>query len=78
MKICPKCDGPLERDGTHMSEFSPCVLEEYGSSVCPVCGEDSDYCRGHGQIGDPYGYEVGLAHEADIHGGCHPNSDCRR
>lgn len=27
---CPACEGPLEADGTHVSEFSPCVLDPVG------------------------------------------------
>ena len=29
---------------------------EYDGSKCPACGDWIDYCRGHGQIGDPEGY----------------------
>lgn len=25
---------------------------------CPACNEYIDYCQGHGEIGDPYGFEI--------------------
>ena len=31
---------------------------EYDGSKCPACGDWIDYCRGHGQIGDPEGYAI--------------------
>jgi hypothetical protein len=44
---------------------------------CPVCAEPIDYCQGHGEIGDPDGAEILARHDADDHGGCHPQADCR-
>ena len=75
MAVCPKSEGPLEEDGTHVSEFSPCVLEI--SSICPACGQPIDYCQGHGLIGDPVGVVTLEMHDRGIHSRCHENSDCR-
>lgn len=49
---------------------------EYGFPVCPACGEDSDYCRGHGEIGDPVGRAILKAHDDGDHSQCHSESDC--
>lgn len=40
---------------------------------CAACGEPIDYCRGHGQIGDPYGHTILWLHDHDDHERCHPN-----
>ena len=42
-------------------------------SFCPACGQSSDYCQGHGEIGDPVGFATLTAHDNDDHAGCHPN-----
>lgn len=39
-------------------------------SFCPACGQSSDYCQGHGEIGDPAGFAVLLAHDINDHSGC--------
>ena len=41
-------------------------------SLCPACGEPIDYCQGHGEIGDPAGFAILEAHDADDHSDCHP------
>lgn len=28
------------------------------NDICPVCLDPMDYCQGHGEIGDPYGYQI--------------------
>jgi len=28
------------------------------TAVCPYCEDPIDYCMGHGEIGDPAGYEA--------------------
>lgn len=44
-------------------------------SRCVVCAEFPDYCQGHGEIGDPEGYEILIAHDNDTsHTGCHPDA----
>lgn len=37
---------------------------------CPACGDPIDYCTGHGQIGDPVGWAILEAHDADDHSRC--------
>jgi len=37
---------------------------------CPVCGEYSDYCQGHGEIDDPIGHAVMLKHDQGDHSEC--------
>lgn len=39
---------------------------------CPVCGEPSDYCQGHGEIGDGHGWWRAIAHDHGDHIQCHP------
>ena len=43
---------------------------------CPACGEFCDYCQGHGEIGDPMGAAILMAHDDGDHSGCHYLSDC--
>lgn len=43
-------------------------------SICPACGEVIDYCQGHGQIGDPEGFNVIEHHDAGLHNLCHANA----
>lgn len=43
-------------------------------SMCCVCGEPSDYCMGHGEIGDPDGFAIRHQHNAGNHDDCHPDS----
>ena len=38
---------------------------------CPACGDWSDYCQGHGIIGDPAGWQVLTQHDMDTHDDCH-------
>ena len=52
-------------------------LEDYTERPCPACGDHIDYCQGHGEIGDPYMYEILWLHDHDTHYRCHPASDCR-
>jgi len=47
-------------------------------SRCPACGEPSDYCQGHGPMGDPQGYVVIALHDGNVHSMCHHLSDCRK
>lgn len=46
-------------------------------ACCPVCGDPSDYCLGHGEIGDPVGFAILHNHDLEQHYRCHINSDCR-
>jgi hypothetical protein len=41
-------------------------------ATCPACGEPIDYCGGHGEIGDPVGSAILVAHDAGDHDDCHP------
>lgn len=43
---------------------------------CPVCGDYIDYCQGHGEIGDPVGFEIMEAHDNDDHSACFDPSRC--
>lgn len=47
-------------------------VPEFPESYCPVCGEQTDYCQGHGEIGDPTGYIILRAHDNGDHSRCHP------
>lgn len=42
-------------------------------SRCPACGDPIDFCRGHGEIGDPDGRAILDAHDDGDHSQCHPN-----
>lgn len=59
-------------------EFVPMMEQfpEQGERCC-VCGSEVDYCSGHGEIGDPVGFEVLLKHEDDDHEDCHMLADCK-
>lgn len=46
------------------------MLDDYPG--CPACGEPIDYCQGHGEIGDPEGHAVLVAHEEGQHALCNP------
>ena len=44
---------------------------------CPACGDHADYCQGHGEIGDPAGHAILVAHyDRGEHDRCHPLADC--
>lgn len=43
---------------------------EIVDALCPVCCSTSDYCQGHGEIGDPDGFAILQAHDNDDHSGC--------
>jgi hypothetical protein len=53
-----------EAAGEYELDFQP--------SRCPACGDWIDYCQGHGEIGDPYGFEILERHDAGDHSECHP------
>lgn len=44
---------------------------------CPACGDVIDYCRGHGEIGDPAGAVILADHDEGNHEGCHYLSSCK-
>lgn len=44
--------------------------EEFTADNCFVCGEPWQYCSGHGEIGDPEGFRVVIAHNKGDHSGC--------
>lgn len=80
---CPACDftchcGPGVEDGTD----TECVFighdetDDTYVSRCPVCGEHIDYCQGHGEMGDPIGYEKMAEHDLGNHDWCHSNATC--
>jgi hypothetical protein len=51
--------------------------DEYESvSLCPACGEPSDYCQGHGELGDPSGFAILAAHDNGDHSQCVEEADC--
>ena len=43
---------------------------EIVDALCPACGNVTDYCQGHGEIGDPAGFAILRAHDNDDHSGC--------
>lgn len=49
------------------------AVTDYWEGMCPACGSPADYCQGHGEIGDPAGFAILEAHDADDHDGCHPD-----
>jgi len=59
-EYCHEVHDPLE-------ECDPDLI-----SRCPACGDAIDYCRGHGETGDPAGFAILAAHDNDIHTDCHP------
>jgi hypothetical protein len=56
-------------DYTELSD----ALYGYDFARCPACGELMDYCQGHGEIGDPYGYAILQAHDNGDHSMCSEN-----
>ncbi len=44
---------------------------------CPACGDFPDYCQGHGEIGDPFGYSVLVMHDDGTHSFCHYQAECQ-
>ena len=40
--------------------------------ACPACGDLIDFCTGHGEIGDPAGFAILMAHDAGDHADCQP------
>lgn len=50
---------------------NPDDMEEF--SRCPVCGGPCDYCQGHGEIGDPAGFQIMQDHDDGDHSLCHPD-----
>lgn len=41
-------------------------------SACPACGQPIDYCQGHGESGDPAGFEILTMHDDEDHRFCDP------
>ena len=39
---------------------------------CPACGDRIDFCSGHGELGDPVGHRVLIAHDKGRHHACSP------
>jgi len=53
------------------NQFDPsgdCVAVDYDR--CPACGEQPDFCQGHGEIGDNDGFVIVQAHDNGIHEHC--------
>lgn len=68
--FCSDCSGEID-----IAHADPCTCDEGGDveySRCPACGSVIDYCRGHGEIGDPAGFAILTAHDEGDHSGCHP------
>lgn len=42
-------------------------------SRCPACGEPIDYCQGHGEFGDAWGFAILELHDEGDHSQCHPD-----
>lgn len=50
---------------------------EIVEALCPACGDAIDYCLGHGEMGDPSGYAILVAHDNGDHRGCwHHAGEC--
>lgn len=74
---------PSDHDEDQSSEVTLCQdcyyvaadapPEEYG---CPACGEFPENCQGHGEIGDPSGRAILLAHDDGDHHTCATNAEC--
>ena len=43
---------------------------------CPACGDPSGYCQGHGEIGDPVGFEILKRHDNSDHTECWETGHC--
>lgn len=41
-------------------------------TYCPACGEATDFCQGHGEIGDPEGHRILTDHDSGRHPQCNP------
>lgn len=52
-------------------ECGDCLCEICQPTRCPACGDIIDYCQGHGQMGDPYGWRILEEHDAGNHERCH-------
>lgn len=48
----------------------------YPEYQCPACGQASDYCQGHGEIGDPVGYAILEMHDTGNHTTCRYQTEC--
>ena len=57
----------------HVHDWHPEPVAIGASGDCPACGDPIDYCRGHGEIGDPKGFAILEDHDAGEHSGCNPN-----
>lgn len=83
-RACDMCgESTMDADATHCwrcgadAEIAAPVAEtetEYldydDTERCVVCGEFVDYCQGHGEIGDPHGYAIMVAHDNGDHSAC--------
>lgn len=52
------------------------IMDTEAVERCPACGEPIDYCGGHGEIGDPEGFDRLTAHDEGDHVRCHIDADC--
>jgi hypothetical protein len=48
------------------------IMDEEYVSRCPACGDPIDYCQGHGEIGDPWGFRILTQHDNGDHTDCNP------
>jgi len=53
-------------------EISGDCEDMYNEPRCPACGDLIDYCRGHGEMGDPDGYDILNSHDEGDHLLCSP------
>lgn len=72
---------PWERELVALAPFLPEVTDgptpddvpaDDDVERCPVCGEPSDYCQGHGEVGDNRGWLNMIAHDHGDHVQCDP------
>ncbi len=59
----------------HQARTSPVAVDDESGDAygCPACGEPSDYCQGHGPIGDPNGSDILDRHDNGDHTRCRPS-----
>lgn len=68
-----RIDGALRPDEINwLSENADAGTDVPDFDYCPVCGEPVDYCPGHGETGDPEGFDIMNRHDSGDHSSCHP------
>lgn len=63
----------LEKEIAYLEEEEDWDAEA-PEELCVVCANTSSYCQGHGEIGDPEGFETLRLHDSGEHADCHPKA----